>query len=161
MTELGEKLPLSEIRAPALLQIGTRYSTDALLVGRNPLSSDIALPGDLSKNCLIAKLGDCTRFDTSRAQLRIQKASDGFFVENLSSLIPLEVKRAGRQFSISPGARVPLGSRPVYLQGLEISWGKPEINHCLRVEGMGDSTKGEWYLAFRYETRSKYSLPRR
>lgn len=154
MTELtqSERTVSPEIRSPAMLHIGTRYGTEALVLGRNPLSEEVSLPSDLPPKYIVVKIADCTRADTSRIQLRIQKDEEGFFLQNLSSSVGMRLNKGEVSLRVNPGEKKLLGRKATDLQRFQILWGRPEIRHTLSVEGVGDSSEGGWYLGLKYQT---------
>ncbi|MGB6882030.1 MAG: hypothetical protein WBD86_01905 [Microgenomates group bacterium] len=155
---------VSEIVSGAKFVVGPRFGHSATVIGRNPVSPNVHLDREILKDTLAIKLKDTVKMSSSRLQLMFGKDSPGlikgnFFVENLSTLIPLRVSGSlqGERL-LEPGEKLPLGTRIDSLGGLQIQWGDKQgvVSHILQVDSYGDShPEGNWRAAFKYTTESR------
>ena len=145
-----------EIWMGGTFEIGTRMDTTAAVIGRDPLSLNVIPPDDLPKGSLAVELGNTSRVETSRQQMRVERGPQGFFVQNLSHSIPMIVESGLKgRVDLGPGKKVELGKKVQDIGGLKMYWGKPGVLqgvlcHKLEADRLFDSTRGDWSIGFRF-----------
>lgn len=137
-----------EIHSGESFTFGSQHGARSVIIGRNPLSENLALPSDFPEDALTVKLLNTSKLDTSRQQVRIEKGLDGrFFVENMSKTIAMKVNAV----SLQPQGRILLTGRTQDMQRLTLMWRGKYGAHILRANGFSEISEGKWSLGLRFD----------